>query len=189
MKTIRQAVGSTVVAALLGLLMGCGMSPKAEAPRSEPEAAPAAAMPTNAEAEAAKDDAEGEPTTLADAEARLEKARADLDQLALNEPGAPAVAAGAPAPARPSALPNLAPARAEGRADKAASSSSVGDGASAPPAKAANTCETACKAFSSLARASDAVCRLDTDGGKRCERARQIRNDASRRVASCGCTK
>jgi hypothetical protein len=61
--------------------------------------------------------------------------------------------------------------------------------ADAPPAKEASSCETACKAFSSLSRASDAICRLDTDGGKRCERARQIREDASRRVASCSCAK
>jgi hypothetical protein len=51
-----------------------------------------------------------------------------------------------------------------------------------------NTCETACKAFSSLERASDAVCRLDTEGGgKRCERAKQIREDAARRISSCSC--
>jgi len=187
MKTIRRAVGSTVVAALLGVvpLPGCGgMSPKVEAPSSAPEAAPAQAAPTSSLA--AKDEAEAEPATLADAEALLEKARADLDRWALNEPGAARGATGGAPPAPASAPPAPAPQRAEAKpADKAASA----DGAAAPPAKEVNTCDTACKAFASLARAGDAVCRLDTDGGKRCERARQIRADASHRVASCGCAK
>jgi hypothetical protein len=189
MKTIRRAVGSTVVVALLGLalLPGCSRSPKAEAPSSAPEAAPAAGLP-NTSGLAAKE-AEAEPTTLADAEALLEKARADLDRLALNEPGVARGATGggpSPASAPPSPSPSPSPPRAEAkRADKATSA----DEAAAPPAKEVNPCETACKAFSSLIRASDAVCRLDTDGGKRCERARQIREDASHRVASCGCAK
>jgi hypothetical protein len=189
MKTICRAVGCTVVVALLGLalLPGCGMSPKAEAPNSATEAAPAPGLPSTGSLTA--DEAEAEPTTLADAEALLEKARADLDRLALNEPGAARGATGgapAPASAPPSPSPEPAAPRAEAkRADKATSA----DQAAAPPTKEVNPCETACKAFSSLTRASDAVCRLDTDGGKRCERARQIREDAAHRVASCGCTK
>jgi hypothetical protein len=142
---------------------------------------PPPATPTSAQAPA--EEAEREPTTLADAEALLEQARADLDRLALNEPGAPPAAAGA---AAPSAAPAPASSRDEAsRADKSASA----EQASPPPAKQANACETACKALSSLTRASDAVCRLDSDGGKRCERARQIREDASQRVASCGCAR
>jgi hypothetical protein len=128
---------------------------------------------------------------LADAEALLEKARADLNRLALNDSVAAPAAAGAAAPPPASVQVAPAPARDEARrSDKSASSSA--DGAPAPttaPAKEVTTCEMACKAFSSLTRASDAVCRLDTDGGKRCERARQIREDASHRVASCGCSK
>ena len=166
------------------------MSPKAEAPSSGTEAAPALAAP--ASNPAPQEEAEAEPATLADAEALLEKARADLDRLALNDRGAPADAAAgaaAPPPARapPGATPP-APRDPPTRAEKSAAA----DAAPAPPpapAKEPNACETACKAFSSLARASDAVCRLDTDGGKRCERARQIRADASQRVASCGCAK
>jgi hypothetical protein len=186
MKSIRRVSVFAAMVIPLGLLAACGMAPKAEAPHAG-EAAPAAdASPTSAPAE------EKEPATLADAEALLEKARADLDRLALNEPGLPGTAAGAAAPAPPSvpapttAAPAPAP-RDEGRrADKSAASSSE---AERPQAKEVNTCETACKAFSSLSRASDAVCRLDADGGKRCERARQIQQDASHRVASCGCSK
>lgn len=186
MKSIRRAVGFAAIVIELGLLSGCGMAPKAEAPSSGGAAAPAPATeaaPTSAQTKSQ----EQEPLTLADAEALLEKARADLDRLALNEPGAPPAAAGAAAPApAPAKAPALSPPRDEARrADKSTASAEADS--ERPQAKEANACETACKAFSSLARASDAVCRLDTDGGKRCERARQIRADASHRVASCGC--
>ncbi|HEX2875298.1 MAG TPA: hypothetical protein VHP33_28800 [Polyangiaceae bacterium] len=193
MKTTRHAGFAVMLVALgaLSLGAGCGMSPKAEAPSSGSEAAPVMAAPTSNQAPA--EESEAEPATLADAEALLEKARADLDRLALNEQGAPGrAAAGA---AAPSPAPSPPPATATAPRDlKRAEKSSAADEAAAPaappaPAKEPNACETACKAFSSLTRASDAVCRLDTDGGKRCERARQIRADASQRVASCGCTK
>jgi hypothetical protein len=192
MKTIRHAGFAVMLVALGALTLGagCGMSPKAEAPSSGSEAAPALAAPTSNQAP--QEEAEAEPATLADAEALLEKARADLDRLALNDRGAPGEAAGA---AAPSPAPSPQPATATAPRDlKRAEKSASADAASAPaappaPAKEPNACETACKAFSSLTRASDAVCRLDTDGGKRCERARQIRADASQRVASCGCTK
>jgi hypothetical protein len=184
MKTIVRAAGSALVFAWLCSLAGCGMSPKAEAPAATP--APAGAPPSPVTNETSKEDSEGEPTTLADAEALLEKARADLDRVALNTPP-PAMAAGAAAPP-PASIPAPSPARAERRADKASSASAADEaGAVAPAAQQPNGCETACKAYSSLTRASDAVCRLDAEGGKRCQRARQIREDASQRVASCGC--
>jgi len=183
MKSIRRAVGFAALVLELGLLSGCGMAPKAEAPSSGAAAPAAESAPTSLQGSSE----EQEPATLADAEAMLERARADLDRLALNEPGAPPAAAGAAAPPAPAtAAPTPAPSRDEGRrADKSASSADV----ERPQAKEASACETACKAFSSLSRASDAVCRLDSDGGKRCERARQIQQDASHRVASCGCSK
>jgi hypothetical protein len=181
MKSIRRAVGRVGWLFALGLAAGCGMAPKAEAPSSGGQAAPAEAAPTSTQAATE----EREPATLADAEARLESARADLDRLALNQPEAlQSEAAGAAAPP-PAAAPSPAPSRDEARrADKSAA-----DDAEKPQAKEVSACETACKAFSSLTRASDAVCRLDTEGGRRCERAQQIRQDASRRVASCGCAK
>jgi hypothetical protein len=161
--------------ALLGslLLLGvaCGRAPEASPPQAADEAAPSSL------ASAAQP--EREPQTLAEAEALLEQAKADLDRLALNEPGgvpAPEAATAPPAPA--------APTRAE--AGRPAEKSAAADGASAK--KEESTCETACKAFSSLERASDAVCRLDTEApAKRCERARQIKDDAARRVSSCAC--
>ncbi len=182
MKTIHSGVDLGVALVVLGLLAGCGA--ELSAPKSGGEAAPAGVPATTA---APAEEGEAEPATLADAEALLEKARLNLDRLALNDGVlAPPAAAGAAAPSAPrsQSMPAPAPARAEAqRADK----SSSADTAPPPPAKEVNACETACKAFSSLTRASDAVCRLDTDGGKRCERARQIREGASHRVASCGC--
>ena len=183
MKSIRRSSGLAAVLLFVGTLAGCAGPQRAESPAGAPEAP----------ATAAKD--EPEPATLAEAEALLEKARGDLDRVALNEPpGAPPPVTATPPAAAGAAAPSMVPAPAprmeSERADKsAADSASVSDGAAEerPRAKEVSACETACKAFSSLTRASDAVCRLDSDGGQRCERAKKIREDASRRVASCGC--
>jgi hypothetical protein len=178
MKSMRRGSGCKVGLFLLGSLWlpGCGgVTRKNEAPAAAPESMAVGAPGAVSE----------EPRTLAEAEALFERSRADLDRLALNAPPAPASAsAGAAAPAlepAPAPAPQSAP-RDEARAEKKAAE------AEAPRAKEVNTCETACKAFSSLSRASDAICRLDSDGGKRCERARQIQQDAGRRIASCSCS-
>lgn len=144
--------------------VGCAASPKAEHPAA-PGAVPAAPAATFA--------SEPEPQTLAEAEALLEKSRAELDRLALSPEADAEATSGAAAPA-----PASAPARAESREERADAQ---------PQAKAESQCQSACRAFSSLSKASEAVCRLEADGGKRCERARQIRDDASQRVAGCGC--
>lgn len=179
MKSKRRALGGAVGLLLAAAVAACGgMTPKSETP--------AAAPASETLATGAPGSAEPEPQTLAEAEALLERSRADLDRLALNDaPPAPPAAAGAAAPAAqaaPAPAPQAAPRDEARSADKAAESSPE-----RAQAKEASACETACKAFSSLSRASDAVCRLDAEGGKRCERARQIQQDASRRVASCGC--
>jgi hypothetical protein len=48
-------------------------------------------------------------------------------------------------------------------------------------------CENACRAFASLRRAADAVCRIagETDG--RCVKARVLVKENETRVAACGC--
>ncbi len=180
MKSIRHR--SVVTATLIGaglaasLLAACSRAPEAAAPESK--AAPAAGLPGSV-----VDKEEAEPQTLAEAEAQLERSRLELERLALNAPPAAPVAGTAPAQApAPATAAESAPKRAQKAAD---------DEASAGPRDKDTTggCETACKAFSSLERASDAVCRLDTNGGQRCERARRIRDDARVRVASCACTK
>jgi len=183
MQSSQRASSYFVVVALVGLLTGCAVSPKAEsappADRAMPpiSAAPSAA-PVSRPLELTPED-EPEPKTLAEAEALLDKARADLDRLALND----LARSGAAPAAAPGGAPSPAPrARAEARRDDKGADN-------AQEAKAADACETACKAFSSLTRASDAVCRLDADGGRRCERARQIREEASHKVKSCGCSR
>jgi hypothetical protein len=190
MKPILRTLGNTALLLVFGLAAGCSRSPEAAAPSPANEAEapapvapapPAAATPGPSRGDALTAEQDAEPTTLADAEAMLEKARAELDKLALNDvrsqpPGAPAPAAAAPSPT---------PKPETRRAEK----SSASQKAEAAAAKPANPCETACKAFSSLTRASDAVCRLDGGDGKRCERARRIHEDAAQRVASCGCAK
>jgi hypothetical protein len=177
MKTIHQGLRSLLLATSC-LIVGCAAPRGPDATAAPPASAPE--MPASTESVGSLD--EGEPATLAEAEELLEKARADLDRLALNEPQ-PRMSAGAPAPA--AAPPAPAPEESKKRSEKSAEAA---DRASAER-ESPDACETACKAFSSLARASDAVCRLDAEGGGRCQRARQIREDASRRVASCGCAK
>lgn len=145
----------------------CAASPKGEMQPGLP-GSPVLAAP------AAKPATEPEPRTLEEAEARLEDARAELARFAPADAPQSASGAAAPAPAP------RAPAAEEARADRA-------EAGPAPAAKAETQCQSACRAFSSLVRASDAVCRLEAGGGKRCDRARQIREDAAQRVAGCGC--
>jgi hypothetical protein len=181
MKSMRHALGLTAVLMGLGPLAGCSRAPKAEAPAST--SAPAPGLPGSGLAEP-----ETEPKTLAEAEALFERSRVDFDRVAMNAPPPPPPVAAGAAPAQAPAPVPAAPTTesAPKRAEKAAAD----EASAAPHEKDANGgCETACKAFSSLERASDAVCRLDADGGQRCERARRIRDEARLRVASCGCSK
>jgi hypothetical protein len=159
---------------------GCAAqrSPESESAPNPPPSVPG--VPASVQGSTALDEAE--PATLAEAEAWLEKARADLDRLALNDASGGAAPAPAAAPTPAPAAPPRTEKRAADKAEEAASATQA-------PEKEPSPCETACKAFSSLMRASEAVCRLDSEGGQRCQRARQIQSDASRRVASCGCSK
>jgi hypothetical protein len=186
MNVFRKALASSSLL-VLAALAGCAAqrSSESESAAPVPPAASAPGLPGSTQADSSLD--QPEPATLAEAEAWLEKARADLDRLALNDSPPPA-SAGAAAPAE---APAPSPAPAQQRApERAADKAEETTAAERTPQKEApNPCETACKAFSSLLRASDAVCRLDTEGGQRCQRARQIQSDASRRVASCGCSK
>ena len=48
-------------------------------------------------------------------------------------------------------------------------------------------CVTTCKAFASLVRARDSICRIDGGDGERCSRANQIVERHTARSTSCGC--
>ncbi len=48
-------------------------------------------------------------------------------------------------------------------------------------------CERACRAFSSLERAADGICRIAGDDDARCGKARGVVNEHRPRVSACGC--
>jgi hypothetical protein len=70
-----------------------------------------------------------------------------------------------------------------------------GPGATTPPAKASEAplagadsrCANACRAFASLKRAADGVCRLTDETDARCTKARAIVKQNEPRVAACSC--
>lgn len=168
--TLRRLFGCTLVSALA---LACA--------RQYP---PPASAPATTEVDARGSGAE--PTTLEQAEAELERARAELEALGV-APAAPAAIEAAPPEAAPppaassEAMDDSAPharERAEGEAPSAKAQQA------APP----NPCETACRAFASLQRAKDAVCRLEQPAGDRCARAEAIVRDARARVQSCACS-
>lgn len=188
---------------LATLIAACATSSETRnAPASAPASAaapePAAPKP-EAPSTAQFDDTDF--ATLEEAEAALERARADLDRLALLDrtPGVAAEApAAAPAPPAASRAGSGGPgdtARSDKKAERArASKGKPAAEAEAKeqadedaPAKTEDPCETGCKAFASLLRAKAAVCRLDTPGGARCTRAEDIARGAQSRVRSCAC--
>lgn len=145
------------------------------APLAAPAAAPPPApTPTPQGLDQPKsDDSAGkdELTTLEAAENALNQAKADLDRLALAEP-----------------TPELG--RSSNGADKKAArrGAASGAGAGAPASSAPNgQCENACRAFASLTRAANAVCRIDGDSGTHCSHAKHVVSDSERRVANCTC--
>jgi hypothetical protein len=171
---------------LLALLMLPGCAKRAAEPEAAaPEPAPAEA-PSPVAAEAA-DDAHG-PATLEEAEAALAQAQSELDAalgpLAFAAPPS-AVDQSSGSPPPPAAAPK-AGAPAEEAPAESRRAESESSRARAASKKEASDCALACRAFQSLNRAVDAVCRLDS-GGERCARARRVASDAQTRVASCSC--
>jgi len=112
------------------------------------------------------DRSQQEYASLAEAEAALEKARAELgpDRPRSAEP-----------PKASTKKPTTAPAP---KAD-----------ASAAQPESADRCLNACKAFASLKRAASAVCRLAGESHARCKRAQGIVQENEARVAACKCEK
>ncbi len=137
------------------------------APPPPPAAAPAPVLDQPKSAESARDE---EFTSLADAERALDQAKADLDRLALAEP--------TPALGRSGAAEKKDAKRGAPSAAGAAAPAGVGP---------SGQCENACKAFASLTRAANAVCRLDGDGGSHCAKAKKVVTDSAGRVAACTC--
>ncbi len=153
---------------------GCAGAARAPEAPSPPQATEPAA-PSAAEAE----EAPPQPT-LPEAEAQLAAAQAELEGLFQ---GVAAVAPPPPAERQPATTP--------GSADSSADAARASGGAAAPtgssPKASPQRCVAACKAFASLSRAVDAICRLSEDAAQ-CERARRTREEQARRVAVCGCS-
>jgi hypothetical protein len=170
---------------LLGLvLVACAAKREPEAPAAEPTQTEApGAMPMEAPSPTAapeapaedydgKDELHADLSTLEKAEAELARAQTVLDGLYV----------------------------AEGRGVEQAPKKSAAPRAAAPPAGGVRTeeaeekakddrsrCDTACRAFASLERAADAVCRLAGDAKDRCARAKKLVDENGGRVASCSC--
>lgn len=143
-----------------------GAAPAA-APAPESQASPASrggiqsGAPAPAKVEAPREEANSleqvEPQTLAQAEKALAQAESELT-LALNGGTSPGASPSSP--------------RAEGKRSAEL---------------ATRDCSTVCRAFESLKRASQAICRLAGDSDGRCTRARSTVTTQQSRVASCGC--
>ena len=140
----------------------------------QPGLPPAAAPPAQGldQPKSAESAREEEFTTLESAERAMNQAKADLDRLALAEPSP--------------TLGRSAADSAEKKDSKRGAPSAAGAAAPAASAPSAQ-CDNACRAFASLTRAANAVCRLDGDGGTHCSRAKHVVSDSERRVASCTC--
>ncbi len=162
-------------------------SPAEQAQPAAPAAAPASMPESNAPRDLLDEDREErkdhalkpksssveEPSRdeLATAQADLERARVTLNRALAS--GRARSAASAPAPST-------------------AGGASRGAGAAAPPAKAEkkadeSSCTTACNAFSSLARAASAVCRITGEKDGRCGHAHAVVADAQKRISVCSC--
>lgn len=147
-------------------------SPEAPAPgygAAAPEAKAQAAPPSSTAAFAEDENGartEESFTSVAEAEAALEKARAELN------------------PSPPPPADTGAPAKTEAKKAPAPSAAPAGG-----LAAGADRCGNACKAFASLKRAAGAVCRLAGESNARCKRAQGIVQENEARIAVCKCDK
>jgi hypothetical protein len=176
----------------LALLAACGTEKAPEAPRSESAPAesaapppPPAEAPAPASAATSLDETEANEERREDAlqapekhdelgaaVAELERARTELEGALAPRASRPAATAGAGASRSGDADAARAPAAPAPKAEKKSSESS---------------CSTACRAFTSLEHAANAVCRLAGGKDARCTHAREVLGDAQKRVAVCGC--
>ncbi|HEX3343754.1 MAG TPA: hypothetical protein VHS09_04235 [Polyangiaceae bacterium] len=130
---------------------------------AEPAMAPPSAAP------AAKE--EREPATIEEAQAQLERARAEVSGETTRGPSAPGAAG--------------ATVEAEGATT---TSEPKASGAGAPSRDAAGSrCGNACGAVGSMRRAVDAICRMAGETDARCAGARRTLKDSEAKVADCGC--
>lgn len=125
--------------------------------------------------EAAEPSREGvpAPTTIEEAQDQIAEAQARLGGATEEKP------ADKPAPAPPV---TPAPPAAESSGSKKRD-----DGAPKGGAIATSPCESPCRAFASMKRAVESLCRMTGETDDRCIRARRTLETSSSRVASCLC--
>lgn len=84
-------------------------------------------------------------------------------------------------------LATLAQAEAALRTAEARLTTLLGAQGATPLASGDRRCADGCKAFASLRRAADAICRLAGDADSRCSRARKVVSDNDARLKACAC--
>jgi len=169
-----------------GWAFGCGASappPQAPAAEAVPAEAPAAEESQSLPAPAPPP----EPApALAPAPAASEPARGNAlegeDELARAEQELAAAD-------RELSAANAASKPAKSEQHDSSPGRGAGAGAAKPKSSASsqNACATTCKAFASLLRARDSICRIAGDDGERCTRANEIVERHTPRSTSCGC--
>lgn len=164
-------------------------SPAEAAPAAPPPAAePAPAAPSSLSADDAgeSDESARSPTSAQDSGpiADLDRAIAEFERAKTEFEGVFRQSSNATSGG---AAPKSAPAPARSRAPGSPRSEAEAPKDRAEKKGAETSCQTACRAFASLERAADSVCRLAGPADGRCTRAREIVTTSAPRVASCGC--
>jgi hypothetical protein len=170
----------------LALLALCAACAKGAAPgavpeqKPTPEPMPAAAPPPAPETELLEESAPSDASEDAEPHADIPQ-RSRLEESDQDDELAQAEQALAQADTQLQSLAHAPPAQAP-----------AGAGAGAPKPKkrgasAARDCETTCKAFASLVRARDAICRIAGQDNERCARANDIVERRERQRDACAC--
>lgn len=147
-------------------------------PSAAPAPAPASeAAPAEAEGDALAESRRTASDDLATAQEELEAARRELELALAPAAQSKPTATGGAAPPAAAAPPRSRRANAADEAPKG----------KAEKKRSETSCQTACRAFQSLGRAADSICRLAGDEDERCGRAREVVTQAERRVTACGC--
>ena len=171
MPSKRVGVRLGFVLTVSGLVFGCGgMPPPVEAPAAGAKPAQAQTPTEETQSVAPPPPPAPSPRSVVSEDSLV--VDEDLERAERELAAADAELSGAPAKGSED------PARAPG-----------GEGAAAKPKSSAaqTTCTTTCKAFASLLRARDAICRIDGSDGERCSHANQIVERHTERSTGCGC--
>ena len=146
--------------------------PAAEEAPASPPPAPAPQGLGDEPSKRKSADLDQEFSSLEAAERALNQAKADLDRLALAAPS--------PTVGRSAASDGATEKKEKPRAQAPQAGAAASSGPNV-------LCENACRAFSSISRAANAVCRMDGDSGAHCSHAKRVLADSQLRVASCSC--